>query len=126
MKAQVKDGQRKFYLRQQLRAIQDELDEDGGEGDGATHVEELKARLEAMELPLDAKKVRLHMVNRMHHHISLRWGAQYICPDIVWHGAGREEGVATPSSYELFFSRIRACRTPFPLDVACSVLQLAR
>ena len=46
-------GQREMVLRQQLRAIQQEL----GEGEeGAAEVEELRARLDALELPEDARR----------------------------------------------------------------------
>lgn len=46
-------GQREMVLRQQLRAIQEEL----GEGEeGAAEVEELRERLDALELPEDARR----------------------------------------------------------------------
>jgi ATP-dependent Lon protease len=46
--------QREFYLREQLKAIQKEL----GEGEGADDesLKELRARLDALELPEDARK----------------------------------------------------------------------
>ncbi|MFW6175215.1 MAG: endopeptidase La [Acidobacteriota bacterium] len=44
--------QREMFLREQLKAIQKELGEDGGEGD----VEELREKLDAKELPEDVRK----------------------------------------------------------------------
>lgn len=55
--SQLKTGQRRFYLRQQLRAIQKELGE--GEGEEAGALQELEDRLEAAELPPAAEKVCL-------------------------------------------------------------------
>jgi ATP-dependent Lon protease len=50
---EMEKGQREFFLRQQLKAIQDEL----GEGDAdQAEINELRSRLEAMELPEDVRK----------------------------------------------------------------------
>jgi ATP-dependent Lon protease len=46
------DRQREMVLREQLKAIQKEL----GEGDGGNDVEELREKLEALELPEEARK----------------------------------------------------------------------
>jgi len=49
----MEKGQREFFLRQQLKAIQDEL----GEGDPeAAEINELRSRFESMELPEDVRK----------------------------------------------------------------------
>ncbi len=56
LKSQVQeelgDRQREMFLRQQLKAIQKELGEDGGRED----LEELKQKIEALELPEAARK----------------------------------------------------------------------
>ena len=50
---EVDKGQREYFLRQQLKAIQEEL----GEGDEQqAEVDELRERIEAAELPEDARK----------------------------------------------------------------------
>jgi ATP-dependent Lon protease len=50
---EMEKGQREFFLRQQLKAIQDEL----GEGDAdQAEINELRSRLEALELPEDVRK----------------------------------------------------------------------
>jgi ATP-dependent Lon protease len=53
VQSEVDKGQREFFLRQQLKAIQDEL----GEGDEQqAEVQELRERIEAAELPAQALK----------------------------------------------------------------------
>ncbi len=52
VKEEVGDRQREFYLRQQLKAIQEEL----GEADGSNDVQELRERLEMLDLPSAARK----------------------------------------------------------------------
>jgi ATP-dependent Lon protease len=50
---EMEKGQREFFLRQQLKAIQDEL----GEGDAdQAEINELRSRLESLELPEDVRK----------------------------------------------------------------------
>ncbi|MFY9578504.1 MAG: endopeptidase La [Gaiellaceae bacterium] len=50
---EMEKGQREFYLRQQLKAIQDEL----GEGDSEqAEVNELRSRFDEMDLPEDVRK----------------------------------------------------------------------
>ena len=46
------DRQREMFLREQLKAIQKEL----GEGEGGNDLEELRSKLEALELPADVRK----------------------------------------------------------------------
>jgi ATP-dependent Lon protease len=51
----MEKGQREFFLRQQLKAIQDEL----GEGDAEqAEINELRERLDALELPEDVERRR--------------------------------------------------------------------
>ena len=53
VQSELEKGQREFFLRQQLKAIQDEL----GEGDPEqADANELRERLAALELPEDARK----------------------------------------------------------------------
>ena len=48
VQSEMEKGQREFFLRQQLKAIQDEL----GEGDAdQAEINELRERLEALDLP---------------------------------------------------------------------------
>jgi ATP-dependent Lon protease len=51
---EMEKGQREFFLRQQLKAIQDELGESDPE---AAEIAELRSTFESMELPEDARKV---------------------------------------------------------------------
>ena len=51
----LKSTQREYILRQQLKAIQKELG-DGGDEEEVDEINELKARLEALPLPPDARK----------------------------------------------------------------------
>ena len=46
------DRQREMFLREQLKAIQKEL----GEGEGGNEIEELRERLDKLELPADVRK----------------------------------------------------------------------
>ncbi len=53
VQSEMEKGQREFFLRQQLKAIQDEL----GEGDAEqAEINELREQLEALELPEDIAK----------------------------------------------------------------------
>jgi ATP-dependent Lon protease len=53
VQSEIEKGQREFFLRQQLKAIQDELGESDPE---RAEVEELRERLAALELPEDVRK----------------------------------------------------------------------
>jgi ATP-dependent Lon protease len=54
VQSQLEEGQREFYLRQQLKAIQEEL----GEGDPEqADANELRKRLDALDLPDDVRRV---------------------------------------------------------------------
>ena len=102
--SQMKTGQRRFYLRQQLRAIQKELGEE--EGEEANALEELEARLAAAPLPPPAEKVS-HEGDR---------------PVEVWcmprlrgltastANADGEQGTPTPEAHEHSVARIRTCQ----------------
>ncbi len=62
VQSEVDRSQREFYLREQMKAIQTEL----GEGDIWTRdVNELKQRVEAANLPEEAKKVALKEIERL-------------------------------------------------------------
>jgi ATP-dependent Lon protease len=52
VQAEIGDRQREMFLREQMKAIQDEL----GEGEGGSELDELRAKLDALELPEDVRK----------------------------------------------------------------------
>src|SRR5205085_11146619 len=53
VQSELEKGQREFFLRQQLKAIQEEL----GEGDAEqAEINELRSRIDEVELPEDALK----------------------------------------------------------------------
>ena len=60
VKSSIDKGQRDFFLRQQLKAIQDEL----GMGD-QPEVKEYRAKIEALHLPEDVAKEALREVDRL-------------------------------------------------------------
>jgi ATP-dependent Lon protease len=62
VQSEVDKGQREFLLRQQLKAIQDEL----GEGDEEqAEINELREQIEAAELPEDARKAAERELSRL-------------------------------------------------------------
>jgi ATP-dependent Lon protease len=62
VQSEVDKGQREFFLRQQLKAIQDEL---GEEDEGAAEVKELQERIEAANLPEEARKAADRELGRL-------------------------------------------------------------
>ena len=71
IQTQVKDdidkGQREYFLRQQLKAIKEELGE--GEEESKVEIEEYRSKIEELELPEEAKKEaerELGRLSRMH------------------------------------------------------------
>jgi ATP-dependent Lon protease len=63
VKEEIGSRQREMYLREQLKAIQKELGEGEGESDGG--LKELKAKLDALNLPEDARKEADREWNRL-------------------------------------------------------------
>ena len=62
VKSEIDEDQRKFYLREQLKAIQKEL----GEKDERTiEIEELKKRIKKAKMPKDVEKVALKELDRL-------------------------------------------------------------
>ncbi len=62
VQSEVDKGQREFFLRSQLKAIQDEL---GEEDEQAAEVKELQARIEAANLPEEARKAADRELGRL-------------------------------------------------------------
>ena len=62
VQSEMEKGQREFFLRQQMKAIQTEL----GEGDPEqAEVEELRGRIEALELPEEVEKAARRELSRL-------------------------------------------------------------
>lgn len=62
VRTEMEDSQREHYLREQMRAIQDELGETGG---GYNDTEEYRDRLAASELPEEAMEKALEELDRL-------------------------------------------------------------
>ena len=62
VQSELEKGQREFFLRQQMKAIQEEL----GEGDPEkAELEELRGRIDALQLPEEVEKAALRELSRL-------------------------------------------------------------
>ncbi len=62
VQSELEKGQREFFLRQQMKAIQEEL----GEGDPEqAELEELRSRIDALDLPEEAEKAARRELSRL-------------------------------------------------------------
>ena len=59
---QVQQSQRDYYLREQMKAIQKEL---GEQDEGQRDIDELRAKLEAANMPAETKKEAMKELNRL-------------------------------------------------------------
>jgi ATP-dependent Lon protease len=59
--AEMEKSQREYYLRQQMKVIKDELNED----DEASEIEELEEKIKKSEMPKDVEKVALKELKRL-------------------------------------------------------------
>jgi ATP-dependent Lon protease len=62
MQSEVEKGQREFFLRQQLKAIQEELGEDDEQ---QAEINELRSRIEGAKLPEEIEKAALRELSRL-------------------------------------------------------------
>jgi ATP-dependent Lon protease len=62
VQSELEKGQREFFLRQQMKAIQDELGESDPE---QAEIQELRERLEALDLPEDVEKAAMRELSRL-------------------------------------------------------------
>jgi ATP-dependent Lon protease len=62
VQSELEKGQREFFLRQQMKAIQEELGESDPE---QAEIQELRERLEALDLPEDAEKAAMRELSRL-------------------------------------------------------------
>jgi ATP-dependent Lon protease len=62
VQSELEKGQREFFLRQQMKAIQEELGESDPE---QAEIQELRGRLEALDLPEDVEKAAMRELSRL-------------------------------------------------------------
>ena len=103
VQSELEKGQREYFLRQQLKAIQEEL----GEADEVqAEVAELRAQLDALELPEEVRR-RPTASSAGSSDCSRRWRSTASCA-ATWSGSRRCRGAAPPRTTSTSSTRARS------------------
>jgi ATP-dependent Lon protease len=88
----MEHSQREYYLREQLKVIQEEL----GQGEGASETEEFKQKILKSKMPKEIEKKALHELNRLIKMPSMSAEATVVRTyldwliELPWHRSSRE------------------------------------
>ncbi len=92
VRQEMEHSQREYYLREQLKVIQEEL----GQGEGASETEELKQKILKSKMPKEIEKKALHELNRLMKMPSMSAEATVVRTyldwliELPWHRSSRE------------------------------------